>query len=51
MLGGWGAGRHWIGGERGEILRAPLKTLGIWKKSSFGIDARRVLKILINSYF
>jgi len=45
------AGRHWIGGKGGGILRAPLKTLGIWRKSSVGIDARILLKIHINSHF
>ena len=44
------SGRHWIGGNRGEILRASLKTLGIWWKSSVGIDARILLKLHINSY-
>ena len=32
------AGRNWMGCKRGEILRVPLKTLGIWRKSSAGID-------------
>ena len=31
-------------------MRAPLKTLGIWRKSSVGIDARIILNIYINSY-
>jgi len=34
-------GRHWIGGKRGEILRAPLKTLGIWRISYVGIVTKK----------